>query len=216
MFVYMNHISYLCSTETRERSGKFACLLPSHKQMHNLSNFGAYYRALYFMSEQSLSQLVKAAKSNDGFALTLLGVFLINGGQEISNGIEQVLHAADTKNVMWAKNIKRYLQTFRPWNFPIHHHALVDSDTIEQLDIYVDEGNMWAMTILGDLYYHGKVTVQNRNEAAILLSKAANKGCILAKELLLQYGIQRQYSFVSDIIRKFEDKDISRFFLKKE
>ena len=166
------------------------------------------------MSEQSLSQLVKAAKSNDGFALTLLGVFLINGGQEISNGIEQVLHAADTKNVMWAKNIKRYLQAFNPWELPIHHHALVDPDTCEQLEIYSEEGNMWAMTILGDLYYQGKVTVQNRTEAAILLNKAANKGCLFAKELIEEYGIQRQYSFASDIISKFKDKDTSRFWLK--
>ena len=30
-------------TETREHSGKSACLLHSHKSMYNLSNFGEYY-----------------------------------------------------------------------------------------------------------------------------------------------------------------------------
>ena len=33
-------------TETRERSGKSACLLHSYKSMYNLSNFGEYYNIL--------------------------------------------------------------------------------------------------------------------------------------------------------------------------
>lgn len=166
------------------------------------------------MTQSSLNQVVKAANENDGFALTLLGVFLVNGQQDVEDGVNRIFFAADAKNVMWAKNIKRYLQAFNSWELPIHHHALVDSDTREQLEIYSEAGNMWAMTILGDLYYQGKVTVQNRSEAAILLNKAANKGCLFAKELLEEYGIPRQYSFVSDIISKFKDKDTSRFWLK--
>lgn len=69
MLARVNSIAYLCSTETRnatahaacdsnnptghralpdytetrERSGKSACLLHSHKPMYNLSNFGEYY-----------------------------------------------------------------------------------------------------------------------------------------------------------------------------
>ena len=69
MFARLNSIAYLCSTETknatahaacdsnnptghralpdytetRERSGKSACLLHSYKSMYNLSNFGEYY-----------------------------------------------------------------------------------------------------------------------------------------------------------------------------
>lgn len=166
------------------------------------------------MTSQSYYQIENAANENDGFALTLLGVLLINGRQEVENGVKKILFAADAKNVMWAKNIKRYMQAFNPWELPIHHHALVDSDTREQLEIYSEEGNMWAMTILGDLYYHGKVTVQNRNEASILLNKAANKGCLFANELIEEYGIQRQYSFALDILCKFKDKETSRFWLK--
>ena len=166
------------------------------------------------MVPDSLNQVIKAADENDGFALTLLGVLLVNGRQEVEDGVNRIFFAADAKNVMWAKNIKRYLQAFNPWELPIHHHALVDPDTCEQLEIYSEEGNMWAMTILGDLCYQGKVTVQNRTEAAILLNKAANKGCLFAKELIEEYGIQRQYSFASDIISKFKDKDTSRFWLK--
>ena len=166
------------------------------------------------MTLQVFSQLINAANENDGFALTLLGVFLVNGRQEVEDGMNRIFFAADAKNVMWAKNIKRYLQAFNPWALPIHHHALVDSDAREQLEIYCEEGNMWAMTILGDLYYLGKVTVQNRTEAASLLNKAANKGCLFAKELIEEYGIPRQYSFVSDIVSKFKDKDTSRFWLK--
>ena len=69
MLARVNSIAYLCSTETRnatahaacdsnnptghralpdytetrERSGKSACLLHSHKPMYTLSNFGEYY-----------------------------------------------------------------------------------------------------------------------------------------------------------------------------
>ena len=69
MLARVNSIAYLCSTETRnatahaacdsnnptghralpdytetrERSGKSACLLHSYKSMYNLSNFGEYY-----------------------------------------------------------------------------------------------------------------------------------------------------------------------------
>ena len=166
------------------------------------------------MKSEVFKQLVDATNENDGFALTLLGVLLVNGRQEVEDGVNRIFFAADVKNVMWAKNIMRYLQAFNPWELPIHHHALVDSDACEQLEIYSEEGNMWAMTILGDLYYQGKVTVQNRTEAATLLNKAANKGCLVAKELIEEYGIPRQYSFASDIISKFKDKDTSRFWLK--
>ena len=44
MFAVINLISYLCSTETRDRSGKSEYLLHSHKSMYNLSKFGEYYR----------------------------------------------------------------------------------------------------------------------------------------------------------------------------
>ena len=43
MLARVNSIAYLCSTETRESSGKSACLLHSYKPMYNLSNFGEYY-----------------------------------------------------------------------------------------------------------------------------------------------------------------------------
>ena len=72
MLARVNSIAYLCSTETRnatahaacdsnnptghraqpdytetrEHSGKSACLLHSHKSMYNLSNFGEYYKLL--------------------------------------------------------------------------------------------------------------------------------------------------------------------------
>ena len=74
MLARVNSIAYLCSTETRnatahaacdsnnptghralpdytetrERSGKSACLLHSYKSMYNLSNFGEYYIRLQY------------------------------------------------------------------------------------------------------------------------------------------------------------------------
>ena len=78
MLARVNSIAYLCSTETRnatahaacdsnnptghralpdytetrERSGKSACLLHSYKSMYNLSNFGEYYIHPFILNAQ--------------------------------------------------------------------------------------------------------------------------------------------------------------------
>lgn len=156
------------------------------------------------MTPDSLNQVIQAANENDGFALTLLGVLLVNGGHEVEDAVNRIFFAADTKNVLWAKNIKRYMQAFNPWGLPIHQYVLVDSDAREQLEIYSGEGNMWAMTILGDLLYHGRVMPQDRETAEELLGRAANMGCLYASELVNKYGLSTVKAMASDILKKFK------------
>ena len=117
------------------------------------------------MNETSRKQLIEAAKNNNGFAITLLGVYLINSQENIETGVEMIFHAADNKNVLWAKNLKLYLRGFKKWDLPIDYHALIDSDAKEQLENYVAEKDYWAMTILGDLLYQGRVMPQDRETA---------------------------------------------------
>ncbi len=165
------------------------------------------------MNELSISQ-IKDASKNDSFALAILGTYYINIQKDVKKGFESINDAADNHNVIWAKNLQFYLRNFKQWELPIEHHALVESDAIEQLKIYVGKGNIWAMTILGSLYYWGNVVPRNNRYAADMLYWAAQNGCFLAKELLQKYDLYPQNPALSDIMRKFTVKDNSKFWLK--
>ena len=163
----------------------------------------------------SIHQLIEAANNNNGFAITLLGVYLINRQGNVEAGIEMIIRAADAKNVIWAKNLKSYMQAFNPWEVPIHYHALLDSDAREQLENYVAEDDFWAMTILGDLLYQGRVVPQDRDTAEILLGRAANLGCLYAKELVDEYGLSTTRAIAADILKKYKTTDNKRFWMLK-
>ena len=169
------------------------------------------------MSENAIKQLIDAANNNNGFAMTLLGVLLVNSQIEtnIKTGAEKIWFAADAKNVLWAKQLKLYLRSFNPWEFPIHHHALLDSDAREQLEIYVAGNDYWAMTILGDLLYQGKVIPQDKETAEDLLSRAACLGCLYAKELVGTYGISPTKAIASKILDKFKNKNNPKYWMLK-
>ena len=167
------------------------------------------------MTEKSLSQLIEATRNNDGFAIALLGVCLVNHKVDVEGGVERIAFAADSKNVIWAKNIMLYLRGFKQWHLPIHEHALVDSDAKEQLLMYAAEQNVWAMTILGELLWNGKVMPQNRDEAAVLLNRAADGGCLMAGELMSRYGIPARSTAVTDLVQRFKDKHLSKYWLKE-
>ena len=167
------------------------------------------------MTIESLHQVIEVANENDGFALTLLGLLFIDDQQHVEDGLKRVFFAADRKNVLWAKNIKHYLQNFNPWEHPICYHALVDSDAREQLENYIAEGNVWAMTILGDLLYQGRVVPQDRDSAEILLGRAANLGCLFAKELVQEYGLSTARAMASDILKKYKTTNNQKFWMLK-
>lgn len=165
------------------------------------------------MTDNTFRQIIEAANNNDGFAKTILGVILINRQQDVEAGIQQIFYAADRKNVIWAKNLQLYMRLHKEWALPIHHHALVDSDALEQLRRYSAQENMWAMTILGDLYYCGLVTPQITSLATKLLWKAANKGCRLAEELITNYSIPPRKD-LGVMFEQFEDRNNSKYWIK--
>ena len=167
------------------------------------------------MKGTSRRQLIEATNNNNGFAIALLGTCLINSQEDVEGGVKMIMFAADAKNVLWAKQLKLYLRSFNPWEFPIHHHALLDSDAREQLEIYVAENDYWAMTILGDLLYQGKVIPQDRETAEELLSRAASLGCLYAKELVGAYGISPTKAIASKILDKFKNKNNPKYWMLK-
>lgn len=167
------------------------------------------------MNGNTRRQLIDAANSNNGFAISLFGTYLINSQENVEAGTNLIMLAADAKNVLWAKNLKSYIQAFNPWELPIHYHALLDSDAREQLENYVAEDDFWAMTILGDLLYQGRVVPQDRDTAEILLGRAANLGCLYAKELVDEYGLSTARAMAADILKKYKTKDNKRFWMLK-
>lgn len=167
------------------------------------------------MNGNTRIQLIDAANNNNGFAITLLGTYLINSQEDVGAGAKMILLAADAKNVLWAKNLKLYMRAFDPCELPIHYHALLDSDAREQLENYIAEEDFWAMTILGDLLYQGRVVPQDKDTAEILLGKAANLGCLYAKELVDAYGLSTARAMASDILKKYKTIDNKKFWMLK-
>lgn len=143
------------------------------------------------MSNTSLSQLLSAAESSP-LALTWLAIEYIENAEtntSFEKGVELLQFAGDHKNVIWAKNIMAYLRYVRPLEQPITHHVLVESAALEQLRLYAEKGDMWAMLSLGHLLFTGFSNPRNEAEGASWLNRAADHGCLLAMELLMQYGI---------------------------
>lgn len=167
------------------------------------------------MNGNTRRQLIDAANNNNGFAITLLGTHLINSQEDVKAGANLILRAADGKNVLWAKNLKSYLRVFDKCELPIHYHALLDSDAREQLENYVAEDDIWAMTILGDLLYQGRVVPQDQDTAEILLGRAANLGCLYAKELVKAYALSTARAMAADILKKFKTTDNKKFWMLK-
>lgn len=166
------------------------------------------------MNGTTRRQLIDAANNNNGFAITLLGTYLINTQEDTEAGANLILLAADAKNVLWAKNLKLYMRAFNPCELPIHYHALLDSDAREQLENYIADNDFWAMTILGDLLYQGRAVPQDRETAEVLLGRAVNSGCLYAKELINEYGLSTTKAMASDILKRFTNKNNQKFWLK--
>ena len=166
------------------------------------------------MNGTTRRQLIDAANNNNGFAITLLGTYLINSQEDTEAGANLILLAADAKNVLWAKNLKLYMRAFNPCELPIHYHALLDSDAREQLENYIADNDFWAMTILGDLLYQGRAVPQDRETAEVLLGRAVNSGCLYAKELINEYGLSTTKAMASDILKRFTNKNNQKFWLK--
>lgn len=168
------------------------------------------------MNENTIIQLNDAAYNNNGFAITLLGALLVNSNIEsnINKGFGYICGAADGKNVLWAKSLKRYLRS-NQYELPIHYHAILDSDAREQLENYVAEGDYWAMTILGDLLYQGRVVPQDRDTAEILLGRAANMGCLYASELVDGYGLSTARAVASEILAKLKKMNNPKYWMLK-
>lgn len=169
------------------------------------------------MNGSTLEQVLYAANNQDAFAITILGLYHLDNAKtsdELKEGVHCLTIAGNSRNCIWAKNVLSALGGIE-YKQPFSKHVLVESDALEQLKIYSEQGNMWAMTALGNLLFTGYSNPQNQEEGAKYLNMAAAKSCYLALELIQEYGIKRvsQPTF-GKIYDALKNKDYSKFWLK--
>lgn len=169
------------------------------------------------MERQTILQLQQSVQNGDAFAMTLFGLLLADGqlGEDaMSDGMQMIEYAAESKNVIWAKCLWRYVRSSREIVHPIALHATVDDDAISQLQIYAEEGNMWAQAVLGNMYYMKECTGEERETANCLICRSSEMGCLFAMELMKAYQINNTKYVASSILERFKNKDKSKYWLK--
>lgn len=169
------------------------------------------------MNGTTLEQVLHAANNQDVFAITILGLFYLDNAstsEELEEGVHCITIAGEARNCIWAKNVLTALRGVE-FKQPFSKSVLVESDALEQLKIYSEQGNMWAMTALGNLLFTGYSNPQNKEEGAKYLNMAADKSCYLALELIQEYGIKRvSRPAFGEIYEALRNKDYSKFWLK--
>lgn len=169
------------------------------------------------MQDPTFTQLQQAVEQNDAFAATIMGMYLLDNGtsqEDIKAGCDLLAFAGEGKNCIWAKNVLFALRGI-PFRQPFSKQILVENDALEQLRIYASQDNIWAMTALGNLLYTGYSNPQNREEGAKYLNMAADRQCLLAAELIADYGIKRQSQpTFGKLYDALKNKDYSKFWLK--
>lgn len=154
------------------------------------------------MSDKAWQQLLEAARQGDGFAITLVGLHLVNTQADVEQGEGLIRYAADVKNVIWAKHIRTYMDRFKPWQLPLHHQITLDNFALAQFFKYISNNNSWAMAILGSLYYQGISVPKDMEQGKMLLSCARllDTGRLTenfwALELIEQFGFTPQGSLL--------------------
>lgn len=157
------------------------------------------------MSDQAFQQLFEEAQQGDGFAITLLGLQLINYQTNVEVGKELIFAAADNKNVLWAKSLKSYMCSHQQWQLPLQNNITLDNYALVQFCKYIDKNNLWAIAILGHMYYHGISVPCDREQGKMLLSCATcntsvTRRNLWAKELIQEYGITETTNLVERML----------------
>lgn len=143
--------------------------------------------------QDSINQIWDAGRSkNDPFALTVMGLWLYEGKfvqQNAQLGYNILSQLAP--NIIWAHDLLMYIQNFHS-SYDVSSHAIVTTEATQQMGQAIEQGNLFALTALGELYYDGKTVPQHKDLAISYLQGAAKKGCLWAQDLLKNYGIKQE------------------------
>lgn len=146
------------------------------------------------MRKESIEQIWKAGRKGDPFALTVMGLWYYKGKyiqQDAQQGYNILAKLAP--KIIWAHDLLMYIQNFHG-SFDVSSHAIVTTEATQQMGQALEQGNLFALTVLGELYYEGKTVPRHRDVATGYLQGAAKQGCLWAQDLLKKYGIQKESS----------------------
>lgn len=171
------------------------------------------------MRKESVNQIWQACQNGDPFAMTEMGI-LFYEGRYIKPSKQQglnLLQQAANCNVIWAQNLLLYITRVNKEDSFITKSALVNTQAIHQLEQEGNKGNIFALTAIGELYYYGYTTPQDRNTAIEYLNRSAGSGCLWAQDMLQEIiGTQNHNGESSNLIDRFRNKDNSRYYLKPD
>ena len=171
------------------------------------------------MRQESVNQIWQACQKGDPFAMTEMGL-LFYEGKYIKPSRQQgfsLLQQAANNNVIWAQNLILYITRVNKEEANISQKALVNTQAMHQLEQAGQNGNVFALTAIGELYYYGYTTPQDRNTAVEYFNRAAGSGCLWAQDILRDIiGSQNRNNASSNLIERFRNKDNSRYYLKPD
>lgn len=144
------------------------------------------------MTQESLSQLWAFANANDAMAMAYIGVIVYEGRgvkQDTRQGLAWLRKAANA-NVLYAKDLLQYIIHVTDENTNISQNFLLSTNTVQQLELCVQQNSTYAMVFLAEIQYIGAAFVQDKAKAIEYLTRASQLGCILAKEILTDYQLR--------------------------
>jgi len=161
------------------------------------------------MSEKAWQLLVEAAQQGDGFAITLVGLQLINTQANVELGKGLIFEAADLKNVIWAKHLASYIRQSDYLRLPLQNQITLDDYALVQLIKYISEGDSWAMLALGDMYFNGYSVPCDRKQGEMLLSCARILNIAWMSKNLCAHELVEEYGFKpdDDLIKRYRFLD---------
>jgi len=140
--------------------------------------------------QESLNQIWQAGKQGDPFALTVMAQWCYEGKhikRNVTMGMELMQQLA--QNIIWAADMWQFICR-TPDDPLLSEHAPISGQATQQMGQALQNGNVFAMTALGELYYWGYTVPQNRQVALGYLQAASDIGCLWAQDLLNEI---RQY-----------------------
>lgn len=141
------------------------------------------------MTQESLNQLWSYATANDAMAMAYIGVIEYEGRgvkQDTDQGLAWLRKAANA-NVLYAKDLLQYIIHVTGEDTNISGNFLLTTNAVQQLELCIQQNNVYAMVFLAEIQYIGAAFVQDKAKAMEYLARASRLGCILAKEILTDY-----------------------------
>lgn len=141
------------------------------------------------MTQESLNQLWSYVTANDAMAMAYIGVIEYEGRgvrQDTQQGLAWLRKAANA-NVRYAKDLLQYIIHVTGEDTNISGNFLLTTNAVQQLELCIQQNNIYAMVFLAEIQYMGAAFVQDKAKAMEYLTRASQLGCILAKEILTDY-----------------------------